>query len=113
MAREYGFSAKKSIIRRLGGLQWSIIIFIALIAAFLFGINSISKDTTDRQQQALETAIDRSIVSCYCVEGTYPPSLDYIKQHYGLTYDESLFFVDYRPIGSNILPDVTVIRKEQ
>lgn len=113
MAREYGFSAKKSIIRRLGGLQWSIIIFIALIAAFLFGINSISRDTTDRQQQALETAIDRSIVSCYCVEGTYPPSLDYIKQHYGLTYDESLFFVDYRPIGSNILPDVTVIRKEQ
>ena len=53
-----------------------------------------------------------SIVNCYCVEGTYPPSLSYLTEHYGLTYDKDLFFVDYQAIGSNIFPDVTVIRKE-
>jgi hypothetical protein len=36
-----------------------------------------------------------------------------LKENYGLTYDEDLFFVDYQTIGSNILPDVTIIEKEE
>jgi hypothetical protein len=46
------------------------------------------------------------------VEGKYPESLDYLKEHYGLTYNEDLFFVDYRVSGSNILPDVTIIERK-
>ena len=45
------------------------------------------------------------------MEGTYPQSLDYLKEYYGLMYDEDLFFVDYQVMGSNILPDVTIIEK--
>ena len=39
------------------------------------------------------------------------PSLSYMEEHYGLTYNEELFFVDYQPIGSNIFPNATIIRK--
>lgn len=53
----------------------------------------------------------RSITYCYTIEGAYPESLDYLKEHYGLVYDEDLFFVDYRVSGSNILPDITVIER--
>ncbi len=53
----------------------------------------------------------RSITHCYAVEGTYPSSLEYLKENYGLTYDETVFFVDYQTIGSNILPDVTIIER--
>ena len=53
----------------------------------------------------------RNITYCYAVEGSYPESLDYLKEHYGLTYDEDRFFVDYQVIGANILPDVTIIEK--
>ena len=28
----------------------------------------------------------------------------------GLTYNEELFYVDYQSIGSNIYPDITIIR---
>lgn len=92
-------------------LALSSIIFIVLLIVFLFGISSIGNTTLDHQQESLETAIHRSIVQCYAVEGTYPPSLSYLKDHYGLTYDEDLFFVDYQSIGSNMMPDVTIIRK--
>ena len=34
-----------------------------------------------------------------------------LKAHYGLTYDENLFFVDYQTVGANIYPDVTIIEK--
>ncbi|MBF1030306.1 MAG: hypothetical protein HXK91_08980, partial [Lachnospiraceae bacterium] len=43
----------------------------------------------------------------------YPPSLDYLKERYGLTYDESFFYVDYQPLASNLYPDVTVLEKSR
>ena len=39
----------------------------------------------------------------------YPESLSYLEEHYGITYDKENYVVDYEIIGSNILPDVTVI----
>ena len=68
--------------------------------------------TKKRQKESLENAIMRNITYCYTVEGTYPESLAYLKENYGLTYNEDLFFVDYRVSGSNILPDVTIIERE-
>lgn len=87
--------------------------FIILFFLFLEGINSISATTLEKQQESLETALSRSIAQCYAVEGTYPPSLDYLKEHYGLTYDEDHFFIDYQVFGSNLLPDVTVLRRSR
>lgn len=89
----------------------SIIAFIVLIVIALNGLQDISDKTSDSQRESLESALERSIAHCYALEGTYPPSLDYIKEHYGLIYDENRFFVDYQSIGSNIMPDVTIIEK--
>lgn len=85
--------------------------FIILFLLFLRGVNSVGSSTLDKQQESLETALSRSIAQCYAVEGTYPPSLEYLKEHYGLTYDEDRFFIDYQVFGSNLMPDVTVIVK--
>ena len=45
------------------------------------------------------------------MEGSYPESLDYLKEHYGLTYDDHYFFVDYHAAGANLFPDVTIIER--
>ena len=50
---------------------------------------------------------------CYAAEGVYPPDLQYLKDHYGLTYDETEFLVDYEAYGSNLMPEVTVLRKRK
>ena len=81
------------------------------VFALFQGISSISEGTRKRQKESLENAVMRSITHCYAVEGTYPSSLEYLKENYGLTYDETVFFVDYQTIGSNILPDVTIIER--
>ncbi len=87
-----------------------IVVFLIIAALFFSGLSYLGRTSVDNQQESLESALHRDILQCYSIEGMYPPSLDYMKQHYGLSYDESLFFVDYQPIGSNIYPDVTVIR---
>lgn len=86
--------------------------FLVLFFLFLGGIRSVGSTTMEKQQESLETALQRSIVQCYAVEGMYPPSLNYLKEHYGLTYDESVFLVDYESMGSNLTPEVTVLRKK-
>ena len=88
-----------------------ILAFIVLFVLFLQGIGSVSESTLSKQQESLETALERSISQCYAVEGRYPPSLEYLKQHYGLLYDEDSFFIDYEYYGSNLLPEVTVLRR--
>ena len=85
---------------------------LLMLLALYFGIRYISENTIAKQQESLETALQRCVVQCYAVEGTYPPSLAYLQEHYGLTYDEDLFFVDYTIVGSNLLPDITIIRKD-
>lgn len=107
----YRFEQTSEFKKRFSGIHFSILLFIALFVFFLYMLGSISEDTLLRQEESLKVALNRGIVSCYCVDGTYPPSLDYLIEHYGLTYDENVFFVDYQAIGANIYPDVTVIRK--
>ncbi|WP_051209519.1 hypothetical protein [Butyrivibrio sp. WCD3002] len=97
-------------ISRLTSTLVYFLIIVALIVIFFNGIEGISKTNIDKQEVSLSEAINRDIIQCYCLEGIYPPSLDYLEQHYGLLYDKELFFVDYRPIASNIYPDVTIIR---
>ena len=107
----YRFKERKNLKNLFGSVQFSVIVFVAIFVFFLFMLGNISDDTKARQEESLNSAVQRCIVSCYCVEGTYPPSLDYMIEHYGLTYDKSSFFIDYRPEGANIYPEVVIIRK--
>lgn len=102
--RSKKFSHKKNI--PLGA-----IFFISVICIFLIGITYVGNSSIDRQEAALQNAMERNIVHCYALEGFYPPSLTYIQEHYGLTYDSEQFIVDYQPIASNIYPDFTIINK--
>ena len=98
-------------LRKLRFISLPLLAFILLFILFLRGVSSVSDTTYEKQEESLHTAIERSVVQCYAVEGTYPPSLTYLEDHYGLTYDHDLFFIDYQAYGSNIFPDITILRK--
>ena len=89
----------------------SIALFLAVFGFFSYGIVSVQKDMEKNEMETLQSAVTRDITRCYAQEGTYPESLTYLKKHYGLSYDSSKYFVDYQPLGANIMPDVTIIRK--
>ena len=88
-----------------------IVFFIFLLVIFIKGIITVSDTTLAKQKESLETAITHDIAQCYAVEGSYPKTLDYLVQHYGLTYDNDAFLVIYNYYGANLYPDVDVIFK--
>ena len=87
----------------------SVLLFIVIILLFIMGISLISGSSKKGQKDTLTEAINKDIVHCYAIEGYYPPNLSYIEDHYGLTYDRSKYLIDYKSIGNNIYPDVTVL----
>ena len=102
--------SEPSVVRRFA-FWLPIAAFVLLFVLFLSGIRGLSDTTAAKQKESLETALSRSIAQCYAVEGVYPEDLDYLKEYYGLTYDEETFLVDYVSYGSNLRPEVTVLRK--
>ena len=61
------------------------------------------------RETSLKEAVIKGAVQCYSVEGRYPESLSYLEKHYGLKYDKDEFVISYEIIGSNRMPQVTVI----
>lgn len=90
---------------------FSVIIFALIFLCFVMAVEHFGRSSIEKQQEALENAIERDIVQCYSIEGAYPESLEYMEQHYGLTWDKDIFFVDYQPIAGNLYPDYTVIKR--
>ena len=103
------FQKNSKLFTFLKKCRFSLILTAVIILLCFGGIQSIGKTTNTEQLHSLENSIKRSVIQCYALEGTYPPNLQYLKDHYGLTYSEDDFFVDYQTYGSNIMPDITII----
>lgn len=106
------FSNKKNIFSFLTHIRLIYIFCPIILIFFMLGLSSIEETATQKQLESLETALTRNITHCYAVEGYYPPSLAYLEENYGLTYDKDLFFVDYQPVASNMRPNVTIILRK-
>ena len=89
----------------------SSLAFLLILLCLLLGFRALSGGNLSRGRENLEKAIERTLTRCYAVEGSYPESLQYMEENYGLTYDSSRYYVDYRIAGRNVRPIVTVIVK--
>ncbi len=109
MNRFQKLSLKKRI---MDSVSLPIVIFIVTLALLFYGVSSISNTAANEEKGNLERALQKDIVHCYAVEGIYPPTLVYLEDHYGLTYDKEKFLIDYQVIGANLMPNVTVIERK-
>ena len=86
-----------------------------VVAAAYFFLTALANLETGRKaegREQLERALRQTAVSCYAAEGIYPPSLEYMREHYGIRIDEERYLVDYQVIASNLMPDITVLELE-
>lgn len=98
---------------RYGQLLLAVAVFLLFFAVFLAGVQSVSAVSEEKEMENIENAVVQSAVFCYGTEGAYPESLAYLREHYGLQYDEDKYIVDYEIVGKNIRPQVRVFRLER
>lgn len=86
------------------------VMICVIMSAILWSSSSrIFRETKKRQQESTRNAVIKGAIQCYAVEGRYPESLAYLQKHYGVSYDKDKFIVSYEIMGSNRMPQVTVI----
>ncbi len=93
------------------GLAISLIVFAALVFASTALFRGVSAKSGEAQTELVRGAVKRAAVTCFAVEGAYPSTLDYLKQNYGLIYDEDSYAVRYDAFASNILPEIQVTER--
>lgn len=94
------------------GYLLSLLIFAVVLSLFLFSVGSIAGRTEEERLSALTDALKRASVQCYAIEGRYPPSAEYLEEHYGIVIDRSRYHVFYDGWASNIMPEITVFPVE-
>lgn len=92
------------------GLWITGIVFLLLTLLFVLSLTSTAQSSATRESEVLDSALRRAIVTCYAVEGRYPPSLDYIAENYGVLVDETQYSVYYDAFAANVMPTLRVTR---
>ncbi len=93
------------------GYLLSLAAFLAVLGLFLWGLTLLSQKSGTEGAVTLERALIRASVQCYAIEGRYPPSVEYLQQHYGVQIDAEKYAVFYEGFASNLMPDITVTVK--
>ena len=94
--------------------RWLAALLAALcLIFFISSLASVDRQQGEEGRQQLETALRRAAVACYAAEGVYPPTVEYLQQHYGVQIEEERYVVFYEIFANNLMPDITVLEKER
>ncbi|MCI2106469.1 MAG: hypothetical protein LKK00_07090 [Intestinimonas sp.] len=92
---------------------WRLLRLLFLLVglpAVLYTASGVLSSRVHTQALVLtEQSVRRAAVQCYALEGAYPITLDVLTKHYGVSIDETRYFVDYRYVASNLMPEITVL----
>lgn len=94
---------------------FSALFTLSFMLAFLLlnmeGLTRFIESSEETSVASMEEAVRRAAVQCYALEGGYPPSIAYLKDHYGVVVNEEDYFYFYEVTASNIMPEIKVIKK--
>ena len=89
----------------------ALVILAAVLLSFSTALSNLKVGRGEEGRLQLEESVRRAAVTCYAVEGIYPPDLEYLQEHYGIQVDEKNYYVFYEVFASNMMPDITVVEK--
>ena len=87
----------------------AILVFVALIIIFVALVNNITGRGNRREMDIVKDAVKNATLTCYAVEGMYPDDLNYLIEHYNLSYNKDRYIVYYEPLASNVIPSIKVV----
>lgn len=103
-----GISRRKN--RPWAGIGIAVVV-LAILLWFFTAVGNLTQSSGEEGREQLESALRRAAVACYAAEGIYPPTADYLTEHYGVQIEEEKYIVFYEIFASNLMPDITVLEK--
>lgn len=101
-----GINLKK--IRRLAAVILSVAVSIAFLCIMAVALFQFNSDMKQKQLEVIKQAVNKAVISCYALEGSYPPDIKYLQDNYGLIVDKKNYIYDYQIFASNIPPVIYI-----
>lgn len=107
------YHIKRVLSLRARLITAAVLLAVLVLAALglMLGSRQVGRDLDTASTQALRQAVLQAAVQCYAVEGSYPASLDYLEENYGLLVNHDRFIVTYEAFASNLMPQVNVLER--
>lgn len=95
---------RNRLLTRILGALVAILVVVALFMALgLAQRNAREQSAASLRQSILDVAMQ-----CAAVEGSFPSSLNYLEENYGLRINHDDFKVNYDVFAGNVVPSVVV-----
>lgn len=89
-----------------------VVLCVVVVVAALGIMSYVNAQSAEQGAQTLRESILDAAVQCYAIEGQYPPSVDYLKDNYGITINDDTYTVYYEVFAPNVAPTVEVVVSE-
>jgi len=99
---------KKNVWDILRSAVVPILFTLVVMGMIIYGLRQTEASSRAEGLRVLEDSVRRAVVTCYAIEGSYPESVEYIEEHYGVHIDRTKYIVHYSIFASNIMPDIAV-----
>ncbi len=84
-------------------------VILAALFWFFSALDGLRTGHSEEGRQQLEDALRRAAVACYAAEGVYPPTVEYLSEHYGVQTDSDDYVIFYEIFADNLMPEITVV----
>ena len=88
-----------------------LVVIVCMLAAAVALYSWVAKMQARNETETVRNAVREAALTCYAVEGAYPASVDYLREHYRLAYDTERYYVTYDAFASNLIPDIWVTER--
>lgn len=86
----------------------TLIIIVSILWLVVDSISDYNNQFEETEASRIEALIEKYAVQCYATEGAYPPSLEYLVNHYGLVLNDEKYIYEYEPVAENLKPLIQV-----
>ena len=84
-----------------------VILIAAILIVFMSGFTDFGKKAEEEQLNAVRALVERAVVQCYALEGSYPPNLEYLRS-YGVVPNYDHYIYNYEVVGANVFPIIEI-----
>ena len=95
------------------GLALTLIVFALIFGGAVALVQNIGASSETMEEELVLQAVRSAALTCYAIEGAYPPDLQYLRDYYGIRYDRSRYVVSYDAFASNLMPEIRVMIRGQ
>lgn len=102
---------RQDVVRRRVYRIIAVVVLCLVVVVLWFVWNNAQASMRDQAAASIRTTILDTAMQCCAIEGSYPMTLQYMEDNYGLRINRDDYMVSYEAFASNVLPTVTVVPK--